>query len=97
MGRRVGGGGASDCLSVVLSVGLLLLPFSHDALCVASGGEKKCCYQVVRDKKDDRYYRPEASYLYYSLRCHVGRVRRECVVATTYALLHLQPVIGGWC
>ena len=30
----------------------------------------------VRDKKDDRYYRPEASYLYYSLRCHVGRVRR---------------------
>ena len=33
--------------------------------------------KVVRDKKDDRYYRPEASYLYYSLRCHVGRVRRS--------------------
>ena len=87
----VWGGGASDCLSMVLSVGLLLLPFSHDVLCVASGGEKKCCYQVVRDKKDDRYYVARGQLSILQLKVSRGTSEEECVVTTTYALLHRPP------
>ena len=69
--RQRVGRGASDCLSIVLSVGLLLLPFWHDALCVAGGGETKVllpgCERLAGwipnyDKRQD-----------YILRCHVGK------------------------